>query len=108
MLTDRSAVEKAIAASDISDKAGALEVFKTSSAGKSNTVARDIAADILGKPVFFDWDGELLSSLYHLYSQLADVTLLAQPLALAKATTTSVVASSLPSAAPYSSRRTPT
>ena len=63
LLTESAAVEKGIAASNISDKAGALEVFKTSSAGKSNTVARDIAADILGKPVFFDWDGEFFSSL---------------------------------------------
>ncbi|KAL1694786.1 isocitrate lyase [Schizophyllum commune] len=65
LCTFGEAVEKAIAASDISDKAGALEVFKTSSAGKSNTVARDIAADILGKPVFFDWDAPRTREGYH-------------------------------------------
>ncbi|KAI4528722.1 isocitrate lyase and phosphorylmutase [Schizophyllum commune Loenen D] len=65
LCTFGEAVEKAIAASDISDKAGALAVFKTSSAGKSNTVARDIATDILGKPVFFDWDAPRTREGYH-------------------------------------------
>ncbi|TRM61512.1 isocitrate lyase [Schizophyllum amplum] len=60
LCTFGEAVEKAIEASEIPDKAAALEVYKSSSAGQSITVARDIAADILGKPVFFDWDGEII------------------------------------------------
>ncbi|KAL1741246.1 isocitrate lyase [Schizophyllum fasciatum] len=67
LCTFDEAVEKAITASDITDKASALKVYESSSAGKSNTVARDIAADILGKPVFFDWDAPRTREGYHHY-----------------------------------------
>jgi hypothetical protein len=54
-----SAVEKAIGSSARiaeGDKKSAYESYLTSAAGKSNTGARAIAQDIVGEPVFWDWD----------------------------------------------------
>jgi isocitrate lyase len=50
-------VEAAINASDISDKRAAYEGYISAVEGKSNTEARVVASDILGKPVSWDSDG---------------------------------------------------
>lgn len=54
-----AAVEKAIqSASSISSdsKASVLEQYRSASAGKSNTDAREIAAGILGEQIDWNWD----------------------------------------------------
>ena len=58
-----SAVEVAIANSNIQDKAGANQTYFSAVVGKSNSAARSIAADILGEQVYWDWDGEVFSSI---------------------------------------------
>ena len=58
-----SAVEAAIAKSNIQDKAGAYRTYFSAVVGKSNSAARSIAADILGEQVYWDWDGEMLFSI---------------------------------------------
>jgi len=40
-----------------------LKTFLTATSGKSNSVARVVAADILGEEVFWDWDGWFTCSL---------------------------------------------
>lgn len=50
------AVELAIERSSIHDKDAAIHGYKAAVEGKSNADARDIAKDILGEPVFFNWD----------------------------------------------------
>ena len=53
------AVEQAIQESSnvpSSQKTSALERYREVAAGKSNTEARDIAADIIGSRVDWDWD----------------------------------------------------
>ena len=55
-----AAVEQAIGASSIGDKKAAYEEYLSAVAGKSNTEAREIAKDMIGSEVFFDWDGMLL------------------------------------------------
>ncbi|KAL6304898.1 isocitrate lyase and phosphorylmutase [Sparassis latifolia] len=56
MCTFNEAVEKAIHASAIEDKDTAIRGYHEAAAGKSNAEARDIAQDILGEPIFWDWD----------------------------------------------------
>lgn len=52
-----AAVKKAISDKDsIKDKNGTYETYAAAVAGKSNSVAREVATDILGEPVFWDWD----------------------------------------------------
>ena len=62
LLSDKSshstAVSRAIEESSISDKTAALQRFTTLSEGKSNTQAREIANDILGAEVAWNWDCE--------------------------------------------------
>ena len=58
MVSFSKAFEKALEKSSISDKAGALKAYHEAADGKSNADARDIAKDILGESVFWDWDGE--------------------------------------------------
>lgn len=60
------AVESAIKASSIADKESAMKGYLASAAGKSNGEAREIAEDILGKPVFWDWDRKLQLLLHAL------------------------------------------
>lgn len=52
------AVQAAIAKSSISDKQNAFKVFSEAAEGKSLGDMRDIAKDLLGEPLFFDWDRE--------------------------------------------------
>ena len=47
---------QAIERSSIHDKDAAIRGYRTAVEGKSNADARDIAKDILGEPVFFNWD----------------------------------------------------
>ena len=50
-------MKKAISNKDsIKDKNGTYETYAAAVAGKSNSVAREVATDILGEPVFWDWD----------------------------------------------------
>ena len=51
-----AAFEKALEKSSVSDKEGALKAYRKAADGASNADARDIAKDILGEPVFWDWD----------------------------------------------------
>ena len=53
------AVKQAIDSSAIHDKEAAYKGYLTAVEGKSNATARDIAKDIVGKQVFWDWDREL-------------------------------------------------
>ena len=53
------AVEKEIKASKIRDKSAAYQHYLSAVAGKSNNEAREIAKDVLGESVFWDWDCEL-------------------------------------------------
>lgn len=57
------AVEKAIDASSISDKQAAYQAYISKALGKSNQDAREIAADIIGKPVFWDWDRKRINTV---------------------------------------------
>ena len=51
-----TAVKHAIQRSSIADKDGVYQHYLSAVEGKSNSDARDIAADILGERVFWDWD----------------------------------------------------
>ena len=50
------AVEAAIQQSNIPTKAASYDAYLTAATGKSNGEAREIARQILGKEVFWDWD----------------------------------------------------
>ncbi|TFK77543.1 isocitrate lyase and phosphorylmutase [Pluteus cervinus] len=56
LCTFNQAVERALAQSSLKDKTGAYQGYLAAVAGKSNSEARDAAADILGERVFWDWD----------------------------------------------------
>lgn len=58
-----TAIEKEIKLSSLNDKEGAFNAYMSAVSGKSNAVARAVAADILGKEVFWDWDGEDLLTI---------------------------------------------
>ena len=62
MLTMRPAVAKEIEGSSLKDKIGALKTYNEAAKGKSNNEARAIAADILNKPVAWDWDGKFVAT----------------------------------------------
>jgi hypothetical protein len=51
-----AAVRRAIDASSISDKKAAYEGYIKAASGRSNSEARIVAQDIIGEPVFWDWD----------------------------------------------------
>jgi len=59
-----AAVKRAIDSSNISDKTAAYEGYIKVASGKSNSEARIVAQDILGEPVFWDWDCKSLM-VYH-------------------------------------------
>ncbi|KAH7107162.1 isocitrate lyase and phosphorylmutase [Auriculariales sp. MPI-PUGE-AT-0066] len=56
LCTFDQAVQNAIASSSLSGKDGAVKKYLEAVDRKSNYDARQIATDILGKPVFWDWD----------------------------------------------------
>ncbi|KJA28479.1 hypothetical protein HYPSUDRAFT_33888 [Hypholoma sublateritium FD-334 SS-4] len=68
MCTFNQAVEKAINKSGINDKAGAYKSYLDAVSGKSNSVARTVATDILGEPVFWDWDAPRTREGYYHYT----------------------------------------
>jgi len=68
LVTFDQAVAAEIEASELKDKKGALEAYTTAVQGKSNGEARDIAAEILGKPVFWDWDAPRTREGYYHYT----------------------------------------
>jgi len=55
-MSPSEAVKRAIDASDISNNMAAYEGYLRAVSGKSNSEARLVAQDILGEPVFWDWD----------------------------------------------------
>lgn len=61
-----AAVNQAIQRSNINDKNNAYKHYLAAADGKSNSDARDIAADILGERIFWDWDSALFVSILHL------------------------------------------
>ena len=61
------AVRRAIDASNISNKDGAYEGYLKAVSGRSNSEAKVIAQDILGVPVFWDWDRKFLMGSFRLY-----------------------------------------
>ncbi|KAK1218684.1 mitochondrial 2-methylisocitrate lyase [Marasmius sp. AFHP31] len=56
LVTFGEAVEAAIKESTIKDKEGAFKTFKDATVGKSISDMREIAKDILGAPVFWDYE----------------------------------------------------
>ncbi|CAA7268104.1 unnamed protein product [Cyclocybe aegerita] len=68
MSTFNQAVEKAIASSSILDKESALKTYLSAVDSKPNSVAREIATDILGEPVFWDWDAPRTREGYYHYT----------------------------------------
>ncbi|KAF8910064.1 isocitrate lyase [Gymnopilus junonius] len=68
MCTFNQAVEKEIKSSNLNDKEGALKAYLSAVSGKSNTSARAVAADILGKDVFWDWDAPRTREGYYHYT----------------------------------------
>ncbi len=50
------AVEQAIKASSLKDPEAAYQAYIEAAAGKSNSEAREIAKDILGESVYWNWD----------------------------------------------------
>ncbi|KAF7784181.1 hypothetical protein Agabi119p4_346 [Agaricus bisporus var. burnettii] len=69
MCTFNQAVERAIQKkSSLKDKAGAYEAYLTAVDGKSNSHAREIAADLVGEPVFWDCDLPRTKEGYYHYT----------------------------------------
>jgi len=56
LCTFNQAVETAIKQSSIENKDAAYKSYLAAVEGKSNSEAREVATDILGKPVYWDWD----------------------------------------------------
>ncbi|KAI0964363.1 hypothetical protein AcW1_001199 [Taiwanofungus camphoratus] len=56
MCTFDEAVKQAIERSSVPHKEQAYATYLAAVEGKSNTEARDVARDILGAPVYWDWD----------------------------------------------------
>ncbi|PFH52299.1 hypothetical protein AMATHDRAFT_57353 [Amanita thiersii Skay4041] len=68
MCTFHQAVERAINKSPIADKKGAFETYMAAAAGKPNSDAREIAKDILGGSVYWDWDLPRTKEGYYHYT----------------------------------------
>ncbi|KAF8624218.1 hypothetical protein AX15_005984 [Amanita polypyramis BW_CC] len=69
LCTFNQAVEKAINNKDsIKDKKGAYEAYAAAVIGKSNSVAREVAADVLGESIFWDWDSPRTKEGYYHYT----------------------------------------
>ncbi|KAL1951201.1 hypothetical protein VTO73DRAFT_350 [Trametes versicolor] len=56
LCTFNEAFEHALQKSSVADKEGALKAYLEAVHGKSNADARDVAKDILGENIFWDWD----------------------------------------------------
>ncbi|KAM6498624.1 isocitrate lyase [Amanita muscaria] len=69
LCTFNQAVEKAINnKGTIKDKKGAYEAYATAVDGKSNNTAREVATDILGEQLFWDWDLPRTKEGYYHYT----------------------------------------
>ncbi|TEB38633.1 isocitrate lyase [Coprinellus micaceus] len=68
LCTFDQAVEREIESSNLNDKEGALKTYNEAAKGKSNSEARLIAADILNKPVSWDWDAPRTREGYYHYT----------------------------------------
>lgn len=68
-----AAVKRAVDVSSIPDKTTAYEGYLKAVSGKSNSEARIVAHDILGQPVFWDWDRECV--IYHQTSSFLSLVL---------------------------------
>jgi isocitrate lyase len=68
LYTFDQAVQKAIETSGLAEKAGAIQKYQTSSAGKSITDSRAIARGILGHDVAWDWDAPRTREGYYHYT----------------------------------------
>ena len=97
----RAAFAKALEKSGVADKAGALKAYNEAADGKSIADARDIAKDILGENIFWDWDCK--SMAYRLL--LRDYSRWPQCPRLVKGTTTTLEVSKLRSSASLPSHR---
>ncbi|KAI0756489.1 isocitrate lyase and phosphorylmutase [Daedaleopsis nitida] len=56
LCTFGQAFEKALERSSVTDKEGALKAYREAADGKSNADAREIARDILGEDIYWNWD----------------------------------------------------
>ncbi|TFK26800.1 isocitrate lyase [Coprinopsis marcescibilis] len=68
LCTFNQAVEQEIQTSSISDKQGAWKTYLAAVEGKSNYEAREVAAEILGHSVFWDWDLPRTKEGYYHYT----------------------------------------
>ena len=76
-------MQKAIKKSDeFSDKDAIIKQYLTAASGKSNTHAREIAKEILGEEIFWNWDCRLIFLVF-----CDDYLILPQCLVPAKVTT---------------------
>ncbi|KAL0951733.1 hypothetical protein HGRIS_008407 [Hohenbuehelia grisea] len=68
LCTFDQAVEQQIKSSSIKDQESAYKAYLEASSGKSNNEAREIAKDILGENVFWDWDLPRTKEGYYHYT----------------------------------------
>ncbi|KAG9222378.1 hypothetical protein CCMSSC00406_0002713 [Pleurotus cornucopiae] len=68
LCTFNQAVEQAIKGSSLKDADAAYEAYIEAAAGKSNSEAREIAKDILGESVYWDWDLPKTKEGYYHYT----------------------------------------
>ncbi|KDR85654.1 hypothetical protein GALMADRAFT_234647 [Galerina marginata CBS 339.88] len=68
MCTFNQAVEKEINRSNIHDKEGAWEAYLSAVSGRSNAIACSVAAEMLGREVFWDWDAPRTREGYYHYT----------------------------------------
>ncbi len=86
-------------------KASALKHYLEAADGVSNSEARDIAADVLGERIRWDWDSEYPSRQLHQHSYSSSDSQLPR---LARVTTITPEVSALPSSDPWLLPLTPT
>ncbi|KAL4269182.1 Isocitrate lyase [Pleurotus pulmonarius] len=68
LCTFNQAVEQAIKASDLKDREAAYQAYIEAAVGKSNSEAREIAKDILGESVYWNWDLPKTKEGYYHYT----------------------------------------
>ena len=83
-------MKQAIQRSSIADKDSAYDHYLKAVEGKSNSDARDIAADILSERIFWDWDREFRYILLTPNFVVDDPFFVRQFPRLAKVTTTTL------------------
>ncbi|KAH9949397.1 isocitrate lyase [Amylocystis lapponica] len=68
LCTFDEAVERAIRAAGRADEEAAVRAYRAAAAGRSNAEARDVARDVVGAPVFWDWDVPKTREGYYHYT----------------------------------------